>query len=248
MFIDFDSISNARELGGIRCAGGRRVKSGVLLRTAELNRVSDADMAALTQKYKLRHVVDLRDASEVRFRPDLNVAGARYISIPVLPELPYKSRSVDLKPREIMEQFVLLYRIMAEHEFCARAYAGFFRVLIEARGEAVLWHCVQGKDRTGVAALLLLTALGASMEDAREDYFLTNVSLGREYERLEQSGTDERELAFMKVVLYVFPECLDSFIQRVRELYGSLDGYLRKAVGLTDADFEFLLDSYTQQI
>lgn len=246
MFIDFDSISNARELGGIRCAGGRRVKSGVLLRTAELDRVSEADMAALTRVYRLRHVVDLRDASEIKFRPDLRVEGARYVSIPVLPELPYKSRSVDLKPREILEQFVLLYRIMAEHEFCARACAGFFRVLLQARGETVLWHCVQGKDRTGVAALLLLTALGASMEDAREDYFLTNVSLGREYERLEQSGADERELDFMKMVLYVFPECLDAYILRVRQLYGGLDGYLRKAVGLTDADFELLRDSYTQ--
>lgn len=246
MFIDFDSISNARELGGIRCADGRRVKSGVLLRTAELDRVSAADMDALTRKYAVRHVVDLRDASEVRFRPDLRVEGARYVSIPVLPELPYESRSVDLKPQEIMEQFVLLYRLMAEHEFCARAWADFFRVLLEARGETVLWHCVQGKDRTGVAALLLLTALGASMEDAREDYFLTNISLGREYEQLEESGTDERRLAFMKVVLYVFPECLDAFILRVGELYGSLDGYLRKAAGLTDADFELLRDSYTQ--
>lgn len=246
MFIDFDSISNARDLGGIRCADGRRVKGGALLRTAELNRVSAVDMAALTGKYALRHVVDLRDASEIRLRPDLTVAGARYTSIPVLPELPYKSRAIDLTPREIMEQFLLMYRIMAEHEFCARAYADFFRVLLDARGETVLWHCVQGKDRTGIAALLLLTALGASVEDAREDYFLTNVSLGRDYERLERSGADERELAFMKVVLYVFPECLDTFILRVGELYGSLDGYLRKALGLADADFELLRDSYTQ--
>ena len=246
MFIDFDSISNARELGGIRCADGRRVRGGALLRTAELNRVSAADMAVLTGKYAVRHVVDLRDASEIRLRPDLDVAGARYVPVPVLPELPYKSRAIDLTPREIMEQFLLMYRIMAEHEFCARAYADFFRVLLEARGEPVLWHCVQGKDRTGIAALLLLTALGASMEDAREDYFLTNVSLGREYERLERGGADERELAFMKVVLYVFPECLDVFIRRVGEIYGSLDGYLRKALGLTGADFELLRDSYTQ--
>lgn len=245
MFIDFDSISNARDLGGIRCAGGRRVKSGALLRTAELDRVSAADMETLTRVYALRHVVDLRDASEIALRPDLAVAGARYTAIPVLPELPYKSRSVDLKPSEIMEQFVLLYRIMAEHEFCARAWSGFFRVLLAARGETVLWHCVQGKDRTGIAALLLLCALGASMEEAREDYFLTNAALGRDYERLEQSGADERELAFMKIVLYVFPECLDTFIRRAAELYGSLDGYLKKAVGLTGDDFELLRDSYT---
>ena len=246
MFIDFDSISNARELGGIRCADGRRVKGGALLRTAELDRVSAADMAVLTGKYAVRHVVDFRDAREIKRRPDLAVAGARYIAVPVLPELPYKSRKVELTPREVLEQFLFMYRTMAEHAFCARAYADFFRVLLQARGETVLWHCAQGKDRTGIAALLLLSALGASMDDAREDYFLTNVSLGREYERLEQSGADERELAFMKVVLYVFPECLDAFVARAGELYGGIDGYLRKAVGLSDADFELLRESYTQ--
>lgn len=247
MFIDFDSIINARELGGIRCAGGRRVKSGVLLRTAELDRVSAADMALLTGKYAVRYVIDFRDASEIGLRPDLAIAGARYTSIPVLPDLPYKSRAIDLTPQEVMEQFLLMYRIMAEHEFCARAYADFFRVLLAARGECVLWHCVQGKDRTGIAALLLLAALGASMEDAREDYFLTNVSLGREYELLEQSGADERRLAFMKIVLYVFPECLDVFFSRLNELYGGVGGYLQKALGLTSADLDLLRDSYTQR-
>ena len=246
MFINFDSISNARELGGRGCGEGRKVRSGVLLRTAELDSVSAADMALLTGKYNLRHVVDLRDASEIVYRPDLAVPGAEYTAIPVLPELPYESRALDLTPQEIMDQFLLLYRILAEHEFCARAYAEFFRVLLKARGETVLWHCVQGKDRTGIAALLLLCALGASLDDAREDYFLTNVSLGREYERLVENGTDERKLAFMKIVLYVFPECLDTFLSRVDELYGGVDGYLRKALGLTAADLALLRDCYTE--
>ena len=246
MFIDFDSISNARELGGIKTAGGRRVKSGVLLRTAELAKASDADLAVLAEKYAVRRVVDFRDDSEIRHKPDREIAGAAYSLIPVLPELPYKSRAIDLTPAEVLEQFVLMYRIMAEHELCAQAYRQFFLVLLEAKGETVLWHCVQGKDRTGIAAYLLLAALGASEDDAREDYFLTNAALGREYEQLVQEGRDTRELEFMKVVLYVFPECLDTFLARVRELYGSLSDYLRKGLGLTDRDFELLREWYTE--
>lgn len=246
MFISFDNISNARELGGIRTAGGRRVKSGVLLRTAELAEASDADLKALAEKYAVRHVVDFRDGSEIDRKPDLKIAGAEYSLVPVLPELPYKSRAIDLTPGEVFDQFVLMYRIMAEHEFCARAYRQFFQILLKAGGESVLWHCVQGKDRTGIAAYLLLAALGASEDDAREDYFLTNEALGREYEQLVQKGRDARELAFMKVVLYVFPECLDEFLSRVRELYGGTDGYLRKCLGLTDRDFELLRGWYTE--
>ncbi len=247
MFIDFQSISNARELGGMKTVDGRRVKKGVLLRTAELDRVSRGDMAELTGKYAVRHVVDFRDPSETERKPDLEIPGAKYRHIPVLPDLPYKSRAIDLTPQEVFEQFMLMYRVMAEDRFCMRAWEQFFRVLLEAKGETVLWHCVQGKDRTGIAALLLLTALGVSPDDAREDYFLTNISLGREYEQLEKSGADARELAFMKVVLYVFPECLDEFMSGVRSLCGDLDGYLRKALGLTTGEIDLLREYYTQQ-
>lgn len=246
MFIDFQSISNARELGGIKAADGRRVKSGVLLRTAELDKVSDEDIAVLTGRYNLRHVVDFRDSSEIERKPDREIAGAGYVGIPVLPDLPYRSRALDQTPQEIFGQFIVMYKVMAEHEFCIRAWAQFFRVLLDAKGEAVLWHCVQGKDRTGIAAILLLRALGASMEDAREDYFLTNISLGREYEQLVQKGRSERELALMKIVLQVFPQCLDEYLGRVNELYGSVDGYLQTALGLSGRDLELLREWYTE--
>ncbi len=246
MFIDFQGISNARELGGIKTADGRRVKSGVLLRTAELADAADADISELAEKYAVRHVVDFRDGSEVEHRPDREIPGARYALIPVLPSLPYETRAIDLTPEVIFGQFVYMYRLMAEDAFCARAYAQFFRVLLEAKGEAVLWHCVQGKDRTGIASILLLRALGASMEDAREDYFLTNIPLGREYEQLVRDGADAQKLGFMKVVLYVYPECLDAFISRAEELYGGVDGYIRTAVGLSDGDLARLREYYTE--
>lgn len=246
MFIDFQGISNARDLGGIKTADGRRVKSGVLLRTAELADATGEDISALADKYAVRHVVDFRDKSEVEHRPDREIAGAEYVWIPVLPDLPYKDLTVDLKPQEILEQYIIMYGLIAGNEFCARAYARFFRVLLEAKGETVLWHCVQGKDRTGIAAILLLRALGASMEDAREDYFLTNIPLGREYEQLVRDGADGQKLGFMKAVLYVYPECLDAFISRAEELYGGVDGYIRTAVGLSDGDIARLREYYTE--
>ena len=47
-----------------------------------------------------------------------------------------------------------------------KAYKDFFRLLIEVDSEtnAVLWHCTDGKDRAGLAAALLLAALGADMK------------------------------------------------------------------------------------
>jgi protein-tyrosine phosphatase len=54
-------------------------------------------------------------------------------------------------------------------------FRNFFRVLLETpEGSAVLWHCTNGKDRTGVAAMLLLGILNVDEETIMADFMLTN--------------------------------------------------------------------------
>ncbi|WP_371480586.1 tyrosine-protein phosphatase [Kitasatospora sp. NBC_00315] len=57
--------ANARDLGGYRTADGRVLRHGAALRSDGLNRLTDADLAALAG-HGLRHVVDLRSLDEVR--------------------------------------------------------------------------------------------------------------------------------------------------------------------------------------
>ena len=64
MWIQFDAIPNARDLGGIAVADGRTVRPGLLLRGASLENASDADIARLQNEFQLRHIVDLRDVGE----------------------------------------------------------------------------------------------------------------------------------------------------------------------------------------
>ena len=90
MFIDFESIENARDLGGIPCTDGRKVKPGRLLRGAALENAGDADLARLQNEYHLRHVIDLRDVGERAERPNRAVPGAVEHSCPVLPGMPKK--------------------------------------------------------------------------------------------------------------------------------------------------------------
>jgi len=59
---------NARDLGGLPTADGRRVRSGVLYRASALGRLADQDVAALG-RLRLSCVVDLRDSSEIRVAP-----------------------------------------------------------------------------------------------------------------------------------------------------------------------------------
>ena len=57
-----------------------------------------------------------------------------------------------------------------------KAYRHFFDVLLENsdEGRSVLFHCSAGKDRTGMGAVYLLTALGVDEATIRRDYLASN--------------------------------------------------------------------------
>ncbi len=151
MFLTFDHISNARDLGGLPAADGRRVKPGLLLRTSKLGGASEPDLARLSF---VRHVVDFRDEYERAAHPDKPIPGAEYHALSALPGLPPEERpdpARDPDP-DFRSMFREIYRLLAEGEDAERAYRAFFEVLLRRDG-AVLFHCTQGKDRTDIAAL-----------------------------------------------------------------------------------------------
>ena len=248
MFLDFDGIVNARELGGIAAADGKKVRRNVLLRTGKLSNLSERDGERLADEYRLRHIVDFRDAAEMERKPDIVPEGIEYHPIQVLKKLPVRSNE-DVQtrpPKEVKEIAKNVYRELAASDTAAKGYGEFFRILLEARGEAVLWHCTQGKDRSGAAALLLLAALGAGEDEAMEEYYLSNVHAQRRYEELRASGLAGDKLACMKNVLFVMPECIGEYTDALRRQYGGVGDYVRRGIGLTEREIRLLREYYTE--
>ena len=62
-------VGNARQLGGYRI-GDRRIRDGVLLRTADLNHITPEALEALRKKYRVQTVIDLRMSTERGRLPD----------------------------------------------------------------------------------------------------------------------------------------------------------------------------------
>ena len=62
-----------------------------------------------------------------------------------------------------------------------KAYKQFFDILLDQEEGAILWHCSEGKDRTGLASLLILHALGVPPETIMEDYLLRISSHARSF-------------------------------------------------------------------
>ena len=118
-------------------------------------------------------------------------------------------------------------------------------------GSGVLWHCTNGKDRTGVAAMLLLGVLNVDEETIMADFMLTNTFFEEEISAMRaQLGkyiTDEAMLAELLVTgRGVHAPYMQNAIDYIKENYGDIPGYVKTELGLTDADIAKLQMLYTE--
>ena len=258
--INLKSVGNARELGGYPAAEGKRVRSGVLLRTAALVKLSPEDAQRLEREYHLAAVVDLRTEAEQRLQPDPHISGAQNYTLSIMemrdiPGVTDEALQLYLDTRNQGDGMALLnmtlemdlideffYVTLLTSERGKAGYRRFFRLLLELEAEkAVLWHCTDGKDRTGIAAMLLLAALGVDRETILADYLLTNEYNARQlamvqtaFAQRELNEHQRRMLSFVTGgVEAVF---LDNAIAALEKRWGSVDGYLAAELGVGAAE------------
>ena len=133
------------------------------------------------------------------------------------------------------------------------SYAQMFKELLELpEGEALLFHCTQGKDRTGCAAMLILSALGVDEETILYDYVLTNTfnaqRIEAEQQMLEGMGVEESEFdLYMTAMDQVDPQYMVNALEWMKDNYGSVLGYITGELGVTEAQIEQLRDKYLEE-
>ena len=265
--LNLASVSNARELGGF-AAGGKTVKHGILLRTASLSALSPEDKSILETTYRVATVVDLRMSVERELASDPAISGAENVFLPVLemedypgydPELvkqffaPNADRLAMMKMA--MELGMLSDRLYVDFLFSERgkiAYRGLFRALLELpEGRAILWHCTDGKDRTGIAAMLILTALGATRQTILKDYLLTN-TYNVEKLTAVRTGLEHSPLTpeLRELILFgsgaVFERFMTNALDAMDGRCGSPEGYLARELGFGAAECDALRQKYLE--
>ena len=241
----FESIENFRQLGGLTRPDGARIRDGVLLRSGHLGKATQADVAALADM-GLALVIDMRDSHERQRHPDKDVPGAENVWLPPAPDLPaiipFKAES----PAQVRQVFHEFYRYLALHPDAIGAYDGFFRRLLASEGRPVLWHCTQGKDRTGVGAMLLLSALGFDQDAAIGEYLLTNLFAEKQLEAMRLARAGEEEIALMAEVFRVSEANARYWFDCVQLEYGSVQNYLEMALALDPEDIARLENFYLE--
>lgn len=264
MEILFDNIVNARDLGGLRAHEGREVKSGMLLRTAHLHDATDEDIRRLRESYHLRRVFDFRSLGEAEFLPDREVEGATHHLLPTI-DMSEERLSGQAIPQEAfldLERHIVNYSFYPEvqamaadmypslirSEYSQLQYAAFLRLIIETPEGGVLWHCFQGKDRTGWGAAFLLSALGVDRDAIIEDFDLSNTAYRELVARLNGEiialGGGEEEMDVVQAFMGVSTKNFRRTLDLIDREFGGMYEYLQNQLFLTKEDIQLLRKRY----
>ena len=251
--IAYEEIENARDMGSLVMKDGKVIRTGMLVRSGNLSKATDSDVALLKKKYHLTDVFDFRFEAETNAAPDRIIDGVSYTHLSTLPQAfiqGFSSSRADTTNMDTRDMLAVLmkyafdpkaqtmarqlYPAIVTDSTAQQYYGEFLRGVLNAKGGA-LWHCSQGKDRAGWASAFLLAVLGASRETIVEDFDLSNQSYANKVEALsarvrDKEGGDEA-VAFIRAMVGVSRENFETTLDLIDQRYGSLSQYIENQLG-----------------
>ncbi|MFI0978582.1 tyrosine-protein phosphatase [Streptomyces sp. NPDC021093] len=264
------TVANLRDLGGLPLSGGRTVRPGLVLRAGQLDRMDPAADPVLAG-LAIRTIVDFRSDAERADHPDRVPAGARLVVADALADTirsaVARGDSDDrpaaaqlghiLSDPALAEEhlgggraqalFAQTYRALVSSGSAVVAYRSFLTELAAPDAGPLLFHCTAGKDRTGWAATIVLTLLGADPETVESEYLSVNPAVRAAFAPLIEGfvakGGDP-EIA--QAVIGVVPEYLETALAEVNERFGSMEAYVRDGLGVPDEAVARIRERLTQ--
>jgi protein-tyrosine phosphatase len=175
--VDFDLLRriggrNFRDLGGHPVAGGHRVKSGKIYRSAHLAEIPEESAHPLSA-IRLRTLVTLQSQLEVRHlgppRAEFLESGVRWEHIPIGDKWFRDDGFYKTETPPGHEHLVIVTEFR-------NGWQSFFKLLAEREVYPLVFHCSAGRDRTGVGAVMLLELLGVSRDLIVADFLESNAT------------------------------------------------------------------------
>jgi protein-tyrosine phosphatase len=238
---------NMRDLGGYATTDGKTVKWGRVYRSADISKLTDADLDTFRQR-KIDYIVDLRGTKESQVAPDKTNANTDYILCPAGSDQNLNDWMIKLVSLQSGgDSMMIVY--YSNTTYLADRYKPFFdKLLALPDDQALLFHCTAGKDRTGIGAALLLYALGVPYETIMKDYTASN-----EYRKESNETMVEQMVQYKHInkqvaedVVSVKPEYLNATFAAIRKQYGSIDNFLQGPLGLDENKLALLKSKFLE--
>jgi protein-tyrosine phosphatase len=228
----------------------------MLFRGGVIGRLTEDDVK-LVESFHLTDIVDFRSSDEFKNHPDHQFENVRYHNLTTfeheLKESQKKHEDGNLlwfmnEGDSGFDHLLRTYKELVSLEEPQEAYRNFFKVLLSIDNNVVYFHCSQGKDRVGLAAYFIETALGVPYQIIKEDYLMSNIamedkkaSLIKQVENLpfysEKYKHDLIDVFSAKL------EYLEAAIEVLDKEYGGTIPYLEKVLNV---DIEKLRAKYLE--
>jgi protein-tyrosine phosphatase len=231
---------NFRDVAGFPAAGGSRVRPGMLYRCAA---VASPDRAAAIGQLGVSLVCDLRSNAEQRRHPSaLRAMGLPHADTGHEIDLaaPVRLlRDAGTTAAESRAAMIALYARLPE--VFGPVLRRMLAAMVATDGPVII-HCAAGKDRTGIAVALVLTALGVARDDILQDFLASNAAS----EALRHSlvgrypGFRSVEDPALGPLVQVEPAYLDSFFGAIGPTAQHVSDYLAGPLGVDRTAREML--------
>lgn len=223
--IELKGAYNFRDLGGYITSEGKKTYWGKLFRSDNLAKLTKGDLKRI-ETLNLQTIIDLRSKEERLSKPNrLPMSnGTKIKNI----EIADSNKSHNELKREIFlgklgetdleEELLNAYRrAITDYR---NELSMFFELLLNAENYPVLVLCNAGKDRTGIAIALTLTALGVSKKTVMKDYMLSRVYLEPMIRRMTSKA---RLLSLFRADIVQLKKLLDTRVEYLNATFNAID-------------------------
>ena len=211
---------NTRELGGYPTADGGITNHNIFLRSDDLSSLTEDDKDFLYE-YGIRSILDLRGEEEIRNFDSHIMNDDRF---------DYKNVSL----MDYFDKFDDLYITIAT-TFSYKLKMAFDYIGERISHGGILFHCMVGKDRTGVTAALLLSLAGVSNADITANYMVSSVYLRPLFDKYLKVNPDIPLNAMESA-----PAMIQSFMNHITVNHGTARDYLR-SIGVCETHIDRII-------
>ncbi len=267
--IKFNGLSNCRDLGGFKGIEEKVTVPRMVFRSDSLDLIDDDDARRLKDEFGLKYVVDLRSEKEISTFPDKKIEGVTYYCMPAQDEKfdreAYPHKKYDLLDKRMNSNVEFLFHWDKDGDsikgmelnYIGRmhgkkpkeSFKRFFELLADSSG-ATLFHCHEGKDRTGILTALYLGVLGVSEDDIIDDYLATNVYFAKKIadrkkhlDEVAHLSPEDPMYSSLITLMGVHKVWIDAALNEIKKA-GGFEEYLLNEVNLAPETIAKIRDKY----
>ena len=251
--------ANLRDIGGKKTQTGLEVRTGYLFRSGHLSELGKEDFKQF-KNLQLKTIIDLRRPSETEKYPTPNLEEVETLNFSVSSadnEFAVAANFLNGEqlPTEITGKIIEKYFKNSVTEKLD-SYIPVFESLTNTDNLPLLFHCVAGKDRTGIVSAFLLGILDVHESVIIEDYLLTNKLREKDMRVKEKQIRDhlvettengdekliEERMEIAQSLLYAKESFITSVFDEVKKSFGTWDKFRLNGLKIDNERFKELIN------